>query len=78
MGKTTGAPRVVRKLLSVGDMPMSDEQELGGEDNHEIAERIRQLARQTWIAEVQQELFDLADRLERMAEADGTNSGRNQ
>jgi hypothetical protein len=57
---------------------MSDEQELGGEDNHEIAERIRQLARQTRIAEVQQELFDLADRLERMAEANGTNSGGKQ
>jgi hypothetical protein len=57
---------------------MSDEQELGGEDNHEIAERIRHLARQTRIAEVQQELFDLADRLERMAEADGTNSGGKQ
>jgi molecular chaperone GrpE (heat shock protein) len=51
---------------------MSDEQEIGGEDYREIAERVRQLARQARIAEVQQELFDLADRLERMAEANGT------
>jgi hypothetical protein len=53
---------------------MSDEQEVGGEDYHEIAERIRQLARQTRIAEVQQELFDLADRLDRIADSNGTMS----
>ena len=33
-----------------------------------IAEKIRDLARQTWIAEVREELFDLADNLDRMAE----------
>ena len=53
---------------------MSDERDGTGEDNHAIAEKIRQLARQTQIAEIQQELFDLADRLERMDEGDGTNS----
>ncbi len=53
---------------------MSDEQEAEGEGYHEIAERIRQLARQTRIAEIQQELFDLADRLDRIAEGDGTMS----
>ena len=42
-------------------------------DNHVIAERIRQLARQTAIAEIQQELFDLADRLETMV-GNGTTS----
>jgi hypothetical protein len=51
---------------------MSDERDGGGEDNYAIAEKIRQLARQTPIAEIQQELFDLADRLERMGEGNGT------
>jgi hypothetical protein len=36
----------------------------------EIAEKVRQLARQTTIAEIQEKLFDLADRLERMGETD--------
>jgi hypothetical protein len=53
---------------------MSDERDGSSEDNHAIAEKIRQLARQTLIAEIQQELFDLADRLERMGEGNGTNS----
>jgi hypothetical protein len=53
---------------------MSNEREGRGEDNHAIAEKIRQLARQTRIAEIQQELFDLADRLERMGEGNGTTS----
>jgi hypothetical protein len=34
----------------------------------EIAEKVRGLARQTWIREAREELFDLADRLDRMAE----------
>jgi hypothetical protein len=72
IGKKTEASRLLWESLSVGDTPMSDEQEIGGEDYREIAERVRQLARQARIAEVQQELFDLADRLERMAEANGT------
>ena len=33
-------------------------------------ENVRQLARQATIAEIQEELFDLADRLERMGETD--------
>ena len=57
---------------------MSDEQDIGGEDYREIAERVRQLARQARIAEVQQELFDLADRLERMGEDNGTTSSGKQ
>jgi hypothetical protein len=57
---------------------MSDERDGSGEDNHAIAEKIRQLARQTLIAEIQQELFDLADRLERMGEGNGTNSSGEQ
>jgi hypothetical protein len=57
---------------------MSDERDGSGEGNHAIAEKVRQLARQTLIAEIQQELFDLADRLERMGEGSGTNSSGNQ
>jgi hypothetical protein len=53
---------------------MSNEREGSGGDNRAIAEKIRQLARQTQIAQIQQELFDLADRLERMGEGDGTTS----
>jgi hypothetical protein len=53
---------------------MSNEREGSGEDNRAIAEKIRQLARQSRIAEIQQELFDLADRLERMGEGAGTTS----
>jgi hypothetical protein len=44
-------------------MAMSDEQQEIEEHHREIAEKIRQLARQTRIAEARQELFDLADRL---------------
>jgi hypothetical protein len=57
---------------------MSDKRDGAGEDNRAIAEKIRQLARQTLIAEIQQELFDLADRLERMGEGNGTNSSGKQ
>jgi hypothetical protein len=57
---------------------MSDERDATGQDNYAIAEKIRQLARQTLIAEIQRELFDLADRLERMGEGSGTNSSGNQ
>ena len=53
---------------------MSNEREGSGEDNYAIAEKVRQLARRTRIAEIQQELFDLADRLERLGEGDGTTS----
>jgi hypothetical protein len=56
---------------------MSNERDGRGEDNHVIAEKIRQLARQTRIAEIQQDLFELADRLERMGEGNGpTSSGK--
>ena len=57
---------------------MSNERDESGEDNYAIAEKIRQLARQTPIAEIQQELFDLADRLERMGEGNGTKSSGNR
>ena len=47
---------------------MRNEREGSGEDNRAIAEKIMQ------IAQIQQELFDLADRLERMGEGNGTTS----
>ena len=58
------------------DTPMSDEQEATAGHYREIAEKIRQLARQTHIPEAQQELFDLADRLDRMADLARLTRGR--
>jgi hypothetical protein len=52
----------------VNPRQMSDEQQGIEEHHREIAEKIRQLARQTHIPEAQEELFDLADRLDREAE----------
>jgi hypothetical protein len=49
-------------------MAESDERRASGEHFRKIVEKIRKLARQTHIAEVQEELFDLADRLDRGAE----------
>jgi len=47
---------------------MSDEPQASDEHLHEIAEKIRQLARQTRVPDAREELFDLADQLDRMAE----------
>jgi hypothetical protein len=49
-------------------MAKSDERRASDAHFREIAEKIRALARRTHIAEVQEELFDLADRLDRGAE----------
>ena len=49
-------------------MKMSDEEWAAGDHLREIADKVRQLARQTQIPEAQQELFDLANRLDQMAE----------
>jgi len=46
---------------------MSDEQQPNGEHLREIAEQLRRLARQTQLPEAREELFGLADRLDRMA-----------
>jgi len=46
---------------------MSDGQQANGHHLREIAEKLRRLARQTQLAEAREELFDLADRLDRMA-----------
>ena len=46
---------------------MSDGQQANGDHLREIAGKIRRLAQQTQIAEAREELFDLADRLDRMA-----------
>jgi hypothetical protein len=49
-------------------MAKGDDQQGGDDALHEIAEKVRDLARQTWIVEVREELFDLADNLDRMAD----------
>ena len=49
-------------------MTKGDEQQGGDEVSRVIAEKIRDLARQTQIPEAREELFDLADRLGRMAD----------
>jgi hypothetical protein len=49
---------------------LSDDGKSTARHYQEIAEKVRQLARQTTIAEIQEELFDLADRLERLGETD--------
>jgi hypothetical protein len=49
---------------------MSDDRKITARHCREIAEKVRQLARQTPVAEIQEELFDLADRLETMVEID--------
>jgi hypothetical protein len=54
---------------------MSDEQR-GSKDYHEIVEGVRQLARQTPIPEIKQELFELADRLERLGDDNTTKDKR--
>jgi len=50
------------------DMTKGDEQQEDDNNLREIAEKVRDLARQTWIAEAREELFELADRLDRMAD----------
>ena len=50
-------------------MARNDEQQAGDEHLYEIAEKkVRDLARQIPIREAREELFDLADRLHRMAD----------
>jgi hypothetical protein len=49
-------------------MARNYKQQAGDEHLHEIAEKVRDLARKTPIREAREELFDLADRLDRMAE----------
>ena len=48
-------------------MTKGDEQQGGDEVLRAIAEKIRDLARQTQIPEAREELFELADRLDQMA-----------
>jgi hypothetical protein len=52
---------------------MVESDEPRGSDEHlrEIAEKVRQLARQTSLPEAREELLDLADRLDRMATTGG-------
>jgi uncharacterized protein Yka (UPF0111/DUF47 family) len=50
------------------DMAKNHEQQAGDEHLREIAGKVRDLARQTPIPEAREELFDLADRLDQMAD----------
>jgi hypothetical protein len=63
---------------SVEGHAMSDQRRSTDRLYREIAEKVRQLARQTPIAEIQEELFDLADRLERMGETGPTIGSKRQ
>jgi hypothetical protein len=69
-------PRITWGRFQAPGHPMSDEQEASAGHYREIAEKIRQLARQTHIPEAQQGLFDLADRLDRMADLARLTRGR--
>jgi hypothetical protein len=55
-------------IFGRGDIAMNHERQSSEEHYREIAEKIRQLARDTQIEEAREELFDLADRLDRQAE----------
>ena len=60
-----GAPIAIEHLgwgVTMSDEPQTDE-----EHYRNIAEKIRELARQTHIPQVRKELHDLADRIEGMA-----------
>ena len=46
---------------------MGDEEQTRARHYREIAQRIRELARQARIAEIQEQLFDLADRFDELA-----------
>ena len=56
-------------------MPERHEQRESDEHLCEIAEKVRQLARQTQLPEAREELFDLADRLDWMADWARTGGG---
>ena len=47
---------------------MNNEQRATGEHCREIADKVRQLARQSDITQIREELSDLANRLDQMAE----------
>jgi len=51
-----------------GGQAMNKEQRATGEHCREIADKVRQLARKSDITQIREELFDLADRLDQMAE----------
>jgi hypothetical protein len=57
-----------RKHFRTPSMPEGDEQQGGDEVLRAIAEKIRELARQTPIREAREELFHLADNLDRRAD----------
>jgi hypothetical protein len=58
-----------RGVVSIfGHRMASDEGRGNGQHLRETAEKVRQLAREAQLSEVREELFNLADRIDRMAE----------
>jgi hypothetical protein len=51
-----------------GHRMAGDERRGNGQHLRETAEKVRQLAREAQLSEVREELFNLADRIDRMAE----------
>jgi hypothetical protein len=68
MYRTTGDPSTNCEHFRTREMAEGDEQQGGDEVLRAIAEKIRELARQTQIGKAREELFDLADRLDQMAD----------
>jgi hypothetical protein len=66
LGMTETAAPV--SIFGRGDLAMNDGQQPSDAHLREIAEKIRELARQTPIPEAREELLDLADDLDRMAQ----------
>jgi hypothetical protein len=60
--------RVLPEKMSGRSRRMCNDQQASDEHLREIAEKIREIARQTSIPQAKEELFDLADRIDRMAE----------
>ena len=58
------------KQFRFGDTRVGDEEQTRARHYREIAQRIRELARQARIAEIQEQLFDLADRFDELAADD--------
>jgi hypothetical protein len=75
MFQTTGDPSTNCEHFRTREMPESHEQRESDKHLREIAEKVRQLARQTQLPKAREELFDLADRVDRMTERARTSRG---
>ena len=75
MFQTTGDPSTICEHFRTRGMAEGYEQRESDDHLREIAEKVRQLARQTQLPEAREELFDLADRVDRMTERARTSRG---